>query len=152
MSHEVELAWIGGEDTFALDLKHLRIVQDKCNAGPQRVLMRLMSGDWQVDDPLIICRTGLIGAGMAGEAASVKVTAAAEAHGLQHLVLTATLILSAALTGVEGDPVGGARDAGETKGDDALEKPKGVKTESGDSVGSMPTAPAPGSPPETLTP
>lgn len=139
MSHRVRVNWAGGEHAFALDLGQLRAVQTACNAGPQRVLMRLMSGDWLVDDPLVICRHGLMGAGMPEDEAQRLVMNAVATGGCQQLVVTAALVLGAALTGDDGDPLE----------EDPEGKPMGVTTASGGSAESTATAPVPDSPPET---
>ena len=86
MSHQVGLIWGGGEHTFALTIGGLRALQDACAAGPQEVLMRLVNGTWRVDDPLAILRHGLIGGGMAKDAARDLVNRTAESDGLMALI------------------------------------------------------------------
>lgn len=138
MSHQVGLIWGGGEHTFALTIGGLRALQDACNAGPQEVLMRLVNGTWRVDDPLAILRHGLIGGGMAKDAARDLVNRTAESDGLMAMVTPAQLVLSAALVGVEDDRVG------EPMGE--AEPPV-----NGVSATSMDPVPLPDLPPATLT-
>lgn len=138
MSHQVDLVWAGGEHTFALPIGALRAVQDACGAGPQEVLLRFLNGTWRVDDPIAILRHGLIGAGMAKDAARDLVNRTAESDGLMALIIPAQLVLSAALVGVEDDRVG------EPMG--AAEPPV-----NGDSATFTDPVPLPDLPPKTLT-
>jgi hypothetical protein len=139
--HRVELSWPGGQHVFALDLGQLRAVQAACDAGPQRILMRLMQGDWRVDDPLAVLRHGLMGGGMDEAEAQRVVANAAATGGLQRMIVTASLVLGAALTGEDDDPV---------EQPDA-EKLMGAMMANGGSAASMETAPAPDSAPATST-
>lgn len=134
------IVWVGGEHDFALDIGGLRAVQDACNAGPQELVSRLVTGTWRVDDPLQIIRHGLIGGGMMKPEAARLVENMANAHGLLRLVPTAQLIISAALVGVPDDPVG--QSSGEEAG--VIQNP-----ESGSSAASMPQEQPQDSPRET---
>jgi hypothetical protein len=100
------LTWGGGEHAFALRIGELRALQQKCDAGPERVLRRIASGDWQVDDLLTVIRLGLKGGGLGESEASRLVEAAVLTTSLIDLKVTAHLVLSAALVGVKDDPVG----------------------------------------------
>lgn len=133
MSHRVVLSWVGGEHEFGLSLGGLRAVQTACDAGPQEVLQRLGAGTWWVDDPVEVLRHGLTGAGMEREAASRLVLRMADLHGLMRLVVTAQLVLSAALVGVADDPVGD--EPGEATGQNRA-------PENGGSAVTMPPAPS----------
>lgn len=119
---KVALQWVGGEHEFALPIGALRAVQQHCDAGPQEVLDRLVTGKWRVDDLYEVIRQGLIGAGMPTKDAAQIVAKAWDQNPVGALRITAQSILIAALVGVEDDPVG---------------EPEGVETpapESGDSA------------------
>ena len=55
-----------GNDDYPLQLKiaQLRILQSETGEGPSKILTRLQSGEWFVDDIIIPIRLGLIGGGM----------------------------------------------------------------------------------------
>jgi len=101
-----DLTWAGGEHTFGLKIEHLRALQDRCDAGPEWILNRLMSGQWRVDDVIQTIRLGLEGGGMAKEQARKLVKQHVEERPLTLSVLTAQTVLMLALFGPEGDPVG----------------------------------------------
>lgn len=136
------VSWIGGQHEFALPIGSLRAVQAACDAGPQEVLMRLAGGTWRVDDPLAVLQQGLIGGGMSRGDAGDLVNRMAELHGLNRIVVTAQIVLSAALIGVEDDPVG--ETPGEKAGQDRA-------PENGGSAPFTDLAPSPGSPLATST-
>jgi len=136
--HSVELTWAGGEHAFVLTLGGLRAVQEASNAGPQEILQRLTLGTWRIDDVIGALRHGLEGAGMDKAQARKLVLDVAERDGLMELVVPARVVLTAALVGVEDDPVGG--DQGVS-----------LSRENGGSASSMAPAALPGSPPATST-
>lgn len=128
------LTWVGGEHRFRLRLGELRALQDIANAGPDRVLRRIVSGDWRVDDLLATVRLGLIGAGLDEGEAKRLVLAMAEQHPLLHFQHVAQMVLMDAITGIEDDPL--AED-----GDAPPEKPEaGGETAVGDSPATTATA------------
>lgn len=130
--------WVGGEHHFALTIGGLRAVQDACDAGPMQVMMRLRAGHWRIDDLMSVIRHGLIGGGMAEAEARKLVANLFDAHPLASFVITAQLILAAAVTGVKDDPVG---------------EPEGAMSppENGGSASSTATERKPDSGPVTLT-
>jgi len=107
------LTWAGGEHDFDLRLEHLRSLQDKCDAGPQWILMRLTSKQWYIDDVIQPIRLGLEGGGMEKEAARKLVQKFVEDRPLTLSVLTAQAVLMVALFGDEddqpGEPKAGAK-------------------------------------------
>ncbi|MFD1199582.1 gene transfer agent family protein [Brucella gallinifaecis] len=107
------LTWAGGEHDFELRLEHLRALQDKCDAGPQWILMRLTSKQWFIDDVIQPIRLGLEGGGMEKEAARKLVQKFVEDRPLTLSVLTAQAVLMVALFGDEddqpGEPKAGAK-------------------------------------------
>lgn len=57
------IVWGDGPQTFELAIGELRELQDKCNAGPQRILGRISTADWLIEDIRETIRLGLIGGG-----------------------------------------------------------------------------------------
>ena len=106
MSHKISLSWAGGEHDFALGLGQLRALQTACDAGPERILRNMASGDWRVDDVIETLRLGLMGAGMDTKTASGMVLRLVELHSWTEFKETAYRVLGAALVGVTDDPVG----------------------------------------------
>jgi hypothetical protein len=104
----IELAWGDGEDIFRLALGQLRILQEKCKAGPNTIRLRLLSGEWYVDDIRETIRLGLIGGGAKPAAAQEKVQRSVDAQPLADNVMLAAAILAAAIVGAPDDPVGKA--------------------------------------------
>lgn len=101
-----DLQWSGGEHSFLLAIEQMRALQDRCDAGPEHIRMRLLTGQWLVDDVIQPIRLGLIGAGMEPEEARKLVKDHVEDKPLTHSVLIAQAILAASLYGPEDDPVG----------------------------------------------
>jgi len=133
----VELQFADGTHLFRLRIGELIELQEKCDAGPAHILMRLSSQAWHVNDVKETLRLGLIGGGKT----------AAQAHALIQryvvgptddpvplapLVLTAELVLSAALYGVE--------DENAPKSDPATDE---IPSSEESSDGETGTAPAP---------
>jgi hypothetical protein len=71
----VELQWADGGpngDGYRFDIskiKHQRELEAKCDAGVQRIMQRLLSGDARVEDYRETIRLGLIGGGLAPDKA-----------------------------------------------------------------------------------
>jgi hypothetical protein len=62
--------WPGGEHPFCLRIGELRALEQKCNAGLGVITIRLLGGQWYLDDILETLRLGLIGGGMARDEAA----------------------------------------------------------------------------------
>lgn len=105
---KVDLTWAGGEHTFCLPIEQLRALQQRCDAGPAWVLSRLANSQWMVDDVVSTIRLGLEGGGLSKSEATRLVKVHVEDQPLTLSVKTASVILMAALYGVEDDPVGEA--------------------------------------------
>lgn len=106
MSHRIRKIWAGGEHDFALGLGELRALQENCDAGPEVIMTRLRVGSWMVDDVIEVLRLGLIGAGLDAEKAGPLVMRTFEQHGAFALKFPAYEVITAALIGEDGDPVG----------------------------------------------
>ncbi len=92
----------------ALNIGELRALQKNCEAGPELILTRLQAGSWHVDDVFEVLRLGLIGGGMPTGEAGPLVMRAFDEVAVASLKLPAFKVLSAALYGEAGDPVGEA--------------------------------------------
>lgn len=109
-----------GRHEFALNIGELEELQEKCDAGPEEIMTRVMAGTWRVQDIRETLRLGLKGAGLAPDRALVLIERyAGPGHlaGLKPLVIS---VLGAALIGAPdedmkgGDAPEGERKAGET--------------------------------------
>ena len=110
----VVLTWPGGEHSFRLALAQLEGLQQKTEAGPEWLLMRLRAGQWAATEVFEILRFGLIGGGMEPVRAMTTVQGAFERHPLVQFKVPALAILMAALYGPVDDPAGKDSPAGET--------------------------------------
>lgn len=122
----IELVWPGGEHTFNLRLGELQALQDACDAGPELILNRILSGQWRHADLFDTIRLGLIGGGMDRVAAMKLTRDAFERSGMVAFKITASSILGQALYGTADDPVG--------KDDPVTPTPESEKTADGSSA------------------
>ena len=90
--------WPGGEHPFRLGIGEWRIIEQKCNAGIMKIMMRMLSSEAYADDILVPLRAGLIGGGMsemeakrvidnALDTSSLYALAVVSADVLQHFVM-----------------------------------------------------------------
>lgn len=93
------LTWPGGEHAFRLGLEHLRALEQRCDAGPEQILARLMTRTWRVADVVDTIRLALEGGGLSKEEARRLVTARVEDDPIGLAVPTAQAILMLALWG-----------------------------------------------------
>ena len=98
--HEFRLAW-----------KQLIELQEKRNCGPAIIMQHLLSGEWMVEDIREVIRVGLIGGGMTpGNALNMVRTYVEERPqdiaGENGLLMTAIVVMSAAIARVPDEPVG----------------------------------------------
>ncbi|PWR24571.1 gene transfer agent family protein [Zavarzinia aquatilis] len=106
------LTWTGGEHAFRLGIEHLRALEQRCNAGPEEILGRLMTRTWRVADVTDTIRLGLEGGGLAKDEARRLVAAHVEDGPLALSVeLAQTLIMLALWGDAEAPPAGGDADA-----------------------------------------
>lgn len=107
-------AEFGGEQyEFCLRWGELMELQEKTDAGPGMVLMRLVANQWRMEDVPAVIRLGLIGGGMDPTAAGRLVRSYVEGRpqdigGEDGLGILAVKILSAALHGAPDEPPGKA--------------------------------------------
>lgn len=90
---------------FFLGFGELQELQELCDAGPQTILRRLVSGDWFVNDVSETIRLGLIGAGVAPlEALKIVKRYVKDAdRGQMENVMIAIAVLSHWLHGPDGE-------------------------------------------------
>lgn len=106
-SGKVEFDWADGRHAFRLGIGELEELQEKTGAGPYELLRRLHSGAWRVAEVRETLRLGLIGGGMAADAARRLVDRYAGPGQLLDAVVPALVVLNAALAGAPDEPVGG---------------------------------------------
>ena len=102
----IELDWGDGRHKFALPIGQLRELQDKCDAGPNRILQRLSGVDWRIDDIREVMRLGLIGGGTKPTDAHLMCVRYVDNRPFMESRLHAQAILMKALVGDPDDPVG----------------------------------------------
>ena len=110
------LIWADGEHRFRLRIKELRELQDKCDAGPAQIMMRLVNHTWRVDDILQAIRLGLIGGGASPTDALLLVKRYVEDRPLAENVVIAAEIIAAAISGDPKEDGDTAKKAEATKG------------------------------------
>ena len=116
----VTMTWPGGEHPFRLALAQLEGLQQKTDAGPEWLLMRLQTGQWTAAEVFETLRFGLIGGGMGDGDAAKTVRNAFDRHPLIEFKVPALGVLMAALYGAADDRVGEPSPAGETTPSDGL--------------------------------
>lgn len=99
MARGVDLTWQGGESNFLLTIDLLRALEKHCDAGPNYVLNRLLTGEWRVDDIIQPIRLGLEGGGLDKEDARRLVRLHIEDNFSVKHVLLAKAILAHTLYG-----------------------------------------------------
>lgn len=103
---KITLAWADGDHMFRLGWGEIAELQEKTGAGPYVVLQRLYSGEWRVEYIAQVLRLGLIGGGMAPEAALKAVRFYVEQRPPVENLSFAISVLSAGLIGAPEEGVG----------------------------------------------
>jgi len=136
MDCAVTFPWAdGAEYRFALPLAQLEELQEKCGAGPEAILARLLAGVPHARDLREIIRLGLIGGGAVTPGAAVSLVARyVDARPRAESYMPARAVLMAAISGVPDDPVGKDQAAMEAAA-------AGAPAENSPSPPSMPAAP-----------
>lgn len=93
------LTWAGGEHGFRLGIEHLRALEQRCNAGPEEILGRLMTRTWRISDVTDTIRLALEGGGLSKDDARRLVAAHVEDAPLALAVELAQAIIMLALWG-----------------------------------------------------
>lgn len=96
--------WAGEERAFRLAWGELEKLQEVCDAGPFYILGHLKSGMPKIEYILEVIRWGLIGGGLDVNSASKLVNVYVKERPLAENMLTAQLILLAAIHGVPDEP------------------------------------------------
>ena len=102
----ITITWPGGEHPFRLALAQLEGLQQKCDAGPEWLLMKMRSGQWAATDLFEVLRFGLIGGGMQPVDALKAVRDTFDRHPLILFKVPAMEVLMASLYGPPDDAVG----------------------------------------------
>lgn len=128
MSRDASLTvdWIDGPQTFRLAWGELVKLQEACDAGPYVIYQRLMLGQWRMQDISATIRLGLVGGGMALDAALKLVQGYVEARPPLESLPLAQGILGTALMGAPDEPgeaVGEATGSGSTISPEASSEP-----------------------------
>ena len=110
----VTMTWPGGEHQFRLALAQMEGLQQKTDAGPEWLLMRLQTGQWAAAELFETLRFGLIGGGMDYGLAAKTVRDAFDRHPLISFKVPALAVLTASLYGPADDQVGKPSPAGAT--------------------------------------
>lgn len=96
----IDVVFGDAEHHFHLDIPRLKLLQEKCNAGPPEILGRLVDGRARVEDAQETIRLGLIGGGMpAPEAVKMVHAYAGDDTPLTEIIAVALLVLGAAVLG-----------------------------------------------------
>jgi hypothetical protein len=114
----VDLVFVGDERPFRLGIDQLLALEDACDAPLADIASRLQMNRWKLRDLIEILRLGLIGGGADPKSAKALVDQAVSPGRILQTVLTARIVLNAALMGedVEGSDAGKAADAAEAPG------------------------------------
>ena len=103
----LELEWGDGLHKFALPIGQARELEDKRDAGLNRILQRLSGQDWKIDDIREVVRLGLIGGGQVKPAdAHLLCVRYIDNRPFMESRLHAQAILMKALVGDPSDQVG----------------------------------------------
>ena len=98
------LKWAGGEHEFALSVKDLLALQDRCNGdGVGLIFQRLQEGKWRVQDIVSTISLGLEGDKFSRVEAQRLVEETALSKGLAELSVIALAVLANALYGYPED-------------------------------------------------
>lgn len=139
-SGKLELAWgdgagAGGDGhyPFRLAISQLEELQEKCDAGPQQIMRRLSDGTWRTYDVRETIRLGLIGGGLEPAKALSLTKRYVDERPLAENVMTAQLVIMAAVVGVPDEPLGktdGAEDQTSETENQAASSPSPPSTSS----------------------
>lgn len=94
-----------GRHDFVLNIAELEELQEKCDAGPEEIMDRVLKGTWRLADLREPLRLGLKGGGMDAMSALVLVERYAGPGNLSPHKPLVVCILSAALVGAEDEPL-----------------------------------------------
>jgi hypothetical protein len=115
---EIELAFGGEDRLFRLPIGRLRALQEKCDAGPEELLMRMQARTYRVDDLRETLYQGLLGGEMPTHEATTLMKNAFDGEPLIQFIPLVQAILMVVLTGApdedEEAPPGGATGEAQT--------------------------------------
>lgn len=102
-SAKVDFDWADGHYVFRLPIGPAIELEEKCAAGLREIYTRLATGTWRIADLRETLRLGLIGGGLAPDAALRLVRRYVDERPFEENVRPAMLVLMAALVGVPDD-------------------------------------------------
>jgi hypothetical protein len=97
------IVWPGGEHDFRLGIGELRAIEQRSDAGSSVVMMRLLTGQFKIDDVFSTLRIGLVGGGMSETEAKKTVEAALDVASPYKLSVTAADVLRRFVMWDDGD-------------------------------------------------
>lgn len=98
-----DIVWPGGEHPFRLGIGELRAIEQRSDAGSAVVMMRLLTGQWKIDDVFSTLRIGLVGGGMSEADAKKTIDSALESASPYKLSVTAADLIRRFIMWDEGD-------------------------------------------------
>ena len=104
---DISLRCWDGEHTFRLRIGELITLQEKCDAGPYQIALRLGDGTWRVNDIRETLRLGLVGAGTKQEDARRLIEQHVDRVPWMDNVENAQAVILAAVMGMEDERLGG---------------------------------------------
>jgi hypothetical protein len=110
--------WPGGMSRFRFGLGEFQGLQQALDSGPNRVLLRLVTSDWRIDDVIETIRFGLIGGGEKPERARGLAVNALDDWSPYRLALLAARVLENFLMQDPHDPAGEAGQAAKADDDE----------------------------------
>jgi len=90
----VRIIWPGGEHEFCFAIGELRALEQRLDAGVAVVLLRLMKGEFKIDDVVETLRIGLQGGGLTERQAMRVIEKAFPSANIFELSLTAARVLA----------------------------------------------------------
>lgn len=128
-SAKVTLPFGDGAHDFALLVGQLEELQEKCDAGPEFIHGRIVSGHWKIADIRDTLRLGLVGAGMEAITAAILVDRYAGPGSLAQCKDAARQVLLAALVGAPDEDEPSGEPEGEKPGSPVEKSGSGASTQ-----------------------
>jgi hypothetical protein len=88
------VVWPGGEHSFCFAIGELRALEQRLDAGVAVVLLRLLKGEFKLDDVVETLRLGLQGGGMSEKQAMKTIERAFPVANLYELSVTSARVLT----------------------------------------------------------
>lgn len=131
------IVWPGGEHEFCFAIGELRALEQRCDAGVAQVLLRLMNGQFKVDDVVETLRIGLQGAGLTERQALRLIDKSYSGANLYELSVIATKVLAMFISW----PTGKGEDAPQVGEGEAAPAPSSSRSPTDEPGGPLTSAP-----------